>query len=465
MLQPINLQIGCPSPSLFPSQDIISAASATLSDDKIAAEALIYGPDHGFQSLRESVARWLTDFYHPAAGPISPSSIIISNGASGNLANILAKFTDPIYTRRIWMVEPTYFLACPIFEDAGFVDRLRGIPEDDEGIDIDFLREGLTQTDAEAHANGSTQPLKTGPRYPKLYRHIIYCVPAFSNPTGKTMSLRRRESLIRIARAFDALVIADDVYDFLRWPSSAPSPSTSTSTSAPLPHPPPRLVDLDRSLPYPPSSSPSPSQAPSPTRYGNALSNSTFSKLLAPGLRVSFCDCPTPSSANLLSQVGSTQSGGAPSHMSSVFVDNILRSGALQRHVTLTVLPTYARRRAVMVAAVERWLVRPFGVRIVGGAAGEGEVAGGFFLYLLFPPHFPDAKEIADVALREQKLTVAPGEMMAVKGDGGSLERGRKEGGFVSGVRLSWSWCGEREIEEGVWRLGGVVGGLVGGGH
>lgn len=477
MLQPIDLQVGCPSPSLFPREDLIKSAQSTLSNNEVASAALIYGPDPGYQPLRESIARWLTDFYRPSAGPISASQICISNGASGNLANILAKFTDPLYTRRIWMVEPTYFLACPIFEDAGFSGRLHGVPEDDEGIDLDFLRASLQQTDddvataAENNASAApSRPVKLGPQYPKLYRHVIYCVPTFSNPTGKVMSLRRRESLVHLAREFDALIVADDVYDFLRWPDSTDSSSSSSS----LPQPPPRLVDIDRSL-RPSSPSPSPNPHPHPRPYGNAISNGTFSKLIAPGIRVSWCD-GTDAFTSTLSHVGNTRSGGAPGHMASVFVDDMLRSGALQRHVDGVLVPTYARRREVMMQAVRRWL-GPLGVSVMeerpyAEGAGRGkeeedkekevDLAGGFFVYVLFPPrpNLPDAAEIARVALAEHKLTVAAGPIMAVAGDAGSLERGR-DSWAGRGARLAWSWCEEGEIEEGVRRLADCLRGFL----
>ncbi len=74
----------------------------------------------------------MTDTYKPSSGRITSERIGISNGASWNLAALLQKFTDPVFTQRVWMIEPTYFLACPIFHDAGFQGRLRSVPEDGE---------------------------------------------------------------------------------------------------------------------------------------------------------------------------------------------------------------------------------------------------------------------------------------------------------------------------------------------
>src|SRR4051794_33556639 len=95
----------------------------------------------------------------------------------------------------------------------------------------------------------------------KTYDHIIYAVPDFSNPSGKTMTLRRREQLVSLARTYNALIITDDVYDRLQWPTS-PSPERSLyyASKALIP----RLSDIDRNL------APHPSD---PRRFGHTVSN------------------------------------------------------------------------------------------------------------------------------------------------------------------------------------------------
>ena len=172
------------------------------------------------------------------------------------------------------MVEPTYFLACPIFQDAGFTGRMRGVPEDKEGIDLEFLRARLEDAESTDWDRTGAKCLDTG--YPKLYKHIIYCVPTFSNPSGKTMSRSRREGLVKLAREFDALVVSDDVYDFLRWPADQMKPLDTDLGVLP-----PRLVDIDKSL-------------EGGTEYGNTVSNGSFSKIVAPGTRVGWLEAAEP---------------------------------------------------------------------------------------------------------------------------------------------------------------------------
>lgn len=271
----INLQGGWPSTRLHPAKDMEEAAARVFSSADIQQQ-LRYGAGQGEANLRANIASWLSEEYQPKAGPISPERILVTNGASNGLATILQKYSDPGYTRTIWMVEPTYHLACPIFRDAGFAERIRAVPEGERGVDLDFLRQALEESERKASLFGET-PLKKLPElgYPKIYRHVLYMVPTFSNPSGRTMTLEDRVELVRIAREFDVLLVTDDVYDVLRWcPEEGCACQDAHLVS------PPRLVDVDRALP---------GQEP----FGNAISNGSFSKIVAPGVRVGWMEGAT----------------------------------------------------------------------------------------------------------------------------------------------------------------------------
>lgn len=155
----INLLKGWPSPSLLPPEALKAAASTVLSDPSIAVPTLQYGPDEGYQPLREEIARWLTSFYKPEDA-IKPDRICITGGASQNLACILQTFTDPVYTRNVWMVAPSYYLSFRIFEDSCFGGRLKSIPEDEEGIDLDSLSRQIAQSEKRASAGGNIEPVR-----------------------------------------------------------------------------------------------------------------------------------------------------------------------------------------------------------------------------------------------------------------------------------------------------------------
>ena len=88
------------------------------------------------------------------------------------------------------------------------------------------------------------------------------------------MSLDRRTALVRVARQYDALIVTDDVYDMLQWPSS-PNSEKHHSEQAYLP----RVVDIDRYLEGGPVD-----------EYGNAVSNGSFSKIVGPGCRTGWVE-------------------------------------------------------------------------------------------------------------------------------------------------------------------------------
>lgn len=117
--------------------------------------------------------------------------------------------------------------------------------------------------------------MKAACAYRKLYSHIIYCVPTFANPSGIIMSRSRRESLLVLARKYDALIISDDVYDFLHWSLDLNIQVHSKSSMTILP----RMVDLDRTLNGGPQD-----------EFGNAVSNGSFSKIVGPGCRVGWAE-------------------------------------------------------------------------------------------------------------------------------------------------------------------------------
>lgn len=278
--EPINLVRGSPNPCLLPVQLIKDAVQAALSVPSIAKDGFLYGPDPGYEPLREAMAHWLGEFYAPKRD-VSPERICITGGASQNLGCLLNVYTDPEFTRNIWIVAPAYFLAFRIFEDAGFAKRMRAVPEDGEGIDLAFLRAEIKKSEDDARSKGNSKPrYKPERERAKVYKHIIYCVPTFANPTSRTMSLRRRKELVQIAREYDALVVSDDVYDFLQWPADiGRDDSFEVMRVAHLP----RLVDIDSGLD-------GGAEREDADGFGNACSNGSFSKIAGPGLRVGWVE-------------------------------------------------------------------------------------------------------------------------------------------------------------------------------
>ncbi|KAJ9149059.1 Aminotransferase [Pleurostoma richardsiae] len=433
----INLLRGWPSPSLLPAELIKAAANKVLSDPDVYVPGLQYGPDPGHQGLREELAQFLGGFY--GADP-DPERICITGGASQSVACILQSYTEPVYTRAVWAVAPCYYLACPIFEDSGFKGRLRAVPEDEEGINLEWLEKGLEEFEAAA----PDEPVYKDPSpYRKAYQHVIYVVPTCANPSGKTMSLARREGLVALARKHDALVICDDVYDFLTWPLSPTSSPQPPSSPQPVLSPAdpslPRLFDIDFAL------GPSPHDKGG-KHFGHAISNGSFSKLIGPGIRTGWVEA-TRDFAFGLAQTGSTKSGGAPSQLSATMVWEILRSGGVAAHIEGACRPALRRRHRLMMDAVRERLGGTIEV-LDSNLRGAGTY-GGYFVWVTFPDGLA-GREVADRAMRDENLVVPPGEMFQVKGDEDAVR-------FANSIRLCFSWEEEEDIVEGVRRLGRVV--------
>ncbi|KAI1357606.1 pyridoxal phosphate-dependent transferase [Xylaria arbuscula] len=505
----INFLRGWPSTSLLPAAALRAASQTALSDPKVWAPGLEYGPDPGYQPLREALARWLGRFY---GGVIPPSPtgtgasgegnqaqnlsnarrddddestadrITITGGASQSLACLLQSFTDPAQTLAVWIVAPCYFLACPIFEDAGFAGRLRAIPEDAEGVDITFLEREMRaleeqqqqqqqQGQSEKNNGNVGMTYKKLDPYRKFYRHVVYCVPAFSNPSGRTTTYQRREDLVDLARRHDALVICDDVYDMLQW-NISPPPGDPHATSADQPQPNPlhtallpRVADIDISRGRSPHDPPG-------KCFGHAVSNGSFSKLVAPGTRTGW----TYSTADFalgLSRTGSTRSGGAASQIAATIVCELLldRPGGnpsrgearedggecqLDRHIRHVLLPAYARRHAILMRAIRDTLV-PLGLGVAETSLiGREGVYGGYFVWMTLPrtedtagKKWPTARGIAERCRVDEDLMIGNGELFDVYGD--------ESISFGDAIRLCFAWEDEEDLVDGVERLGRVI--------
>jgi DNA-binding transcriptional MocR family regulator len=275
----INLLRGWPAPGSLPAEQLRAASVKALSDPSVFIPGLQYGPDLGYQPLREQLARYLSSVYSSTG---DADRICITGGASQSIACILQSFTDPSFTQTVWAIAPCYYLACPIFEDAGFRGRLRAIPEDAEGIDLKWLERGLKA--GEPSHPKDPPAFKTPSPHRKVYRHIIYCVPTCSNPSGKSMSESRRCGLVALARKHDALIISDDVYDLLQWPIKARSQSFTSGSLPPLLpiRPLPRLVDIDLSL----GPSEFDAQHPAGLHFGRKSPSSNFLRPIMPHLLV-----------------------------------------------------------------------------------------------------------------------------------------------------------------------------------
>lgn len=249
------------------------------------------------------------------------------------------------------------------------------------------------------------------------------------------MSLRRRTELVHLARRHDALIISDDVYDSLQWPvcrnQGALRDDSPPATVLP------RLCDIDIALGP---------MDDDPRHFGNAVSNGSFSKIVAPGVRTGWAE-GTPAFAYGLSQTGSTRSGGSPSQFGATAMCRLLRDGALDSHLQSVIIPALQRRHALLLSALGEHMA-PLGV-LYDTESGGRAMYGGYFVWLSLPGTL-DSEAIAEYAKREENLVFGHGRMFEVYGDEESVPSRHH-------IRVSFSWESEEAIVEGIQRLASVV--------
>jgi 2-aminoadipate transaminase len=229
-------------------------------------------------------------------------------------------------------------------------------------------------------------------RRPKL----LYTIPNFHNPGGVTMSLERRERLVRVARERELLIVEDNPYGQIRFEGEAL----------------PSLYELDDGA-------------------GWVIYVSTFSKILAPGIRVGWVVAPPPVLRKM--NMGKQGADLCSSTVSQRFVLEYLRRHDWRDHVA-RLNGIYRSRRDAMLRALEEEFP---------AEATWTRPRGGLFVWATLPDYI-DTKDLQAKAL-DRQVAFVPGEAAFLDG------RGRHS------MRLNYSGVPEAVISEGVARLGEAV--------
>ncbi len=301
---------------------------------------------------------------------IDPAELLVTNGASQAIDLICT-----LYARTgdaILVEEPTYFLARKIFDDHGL--RPVPLPMDEEGLVVEAVEEAL----------GRVRPA------------FLYTIPTYHNPTSRCLAAERRRRLAALSRERGLLVVADEVYHPLAY--GAP--------------PPPPLAAF--------------------CREAEIVSIGSFSKILAPGLRLGWLQAD-PRHIRRIAACGLLDSGGGLNPYTSGIVGSAIELGLAQEHLAL-LKATYRARLGALCKALRAEL--PSEVRF-------REPEGGFFVWLEFPPAI-DTAALLPRAL-ERGLEFMPGPRFSHRD------------GLRHGMRLSFAYFEIPDLEEGARRLGRLV--------
>lgn len=366
----ISFAGGLPAPEFFPIERARMAADLALSER--GQESLQYSTTEGMPELRALIAERLSDDYLR----ISPDNILITTGSQQGLdliGRVLVDDGDAVIVEN-----PTYLGMLTAWRpyDLNYLP----VPTDADGMDIDAL-----------------EPLLR--RQPKL----LYVVPNFQNPGGFTLSVERRERLVKLLARYEIPLVEDNPYGELCY-SGAPRPS---------------ILGLDaRNLGI-------------RTPDGHVIYVGTFSKILSPGLRIGFVVASAPVIDKL---VQAKQSADLHTSTLDQFITyEVARDGFIDRHVQ-HLCAVYRERRDIMLAAMARCF--PPEVK-------WSEPDGGLFLLVTAPPHVDTTALLADAVRR--KVAFVPGADFHI------------DGGGQNTFRLNFSNAKPEMIEAGIQRLGDLL--------
>ncbi len=365
----ISLAFGAPDPQFFPAARLAEAARLALMDFPAYGVALQYGSVNGNPVLLEELSRKLE---REEGRPVEPGTLAITNGSSQAISlavQVLANPGDVCVSEA-----PTFMGTIRHMRFNGV--KIIAASLDDDGLDLSAL-------------DGIFKKLRAAGTPPRF----LYSIPTFNNPTGVTMPLARRRALLDLAAHHDVPIIEDDAYGDLRYDGE------------PLP----ALHALDR--------------------HGVVVRLGTFSKIVAPGVRLGFI-LADPA---LIQRLQPFKGEGSTNGMASLVVATLMKSGGLAEHIE-TLKQGYRARRDAMYAALDAEM--PDGVTWT-------RTEGGFFVWMTLAPRVDMEKVTAKAA--EERVVALSGTDCFPDGRGSH------------NLRLSFSLQPPDRIVEGVRRLGRAI--------
>ncbi len=363
----ISFAGGMPAPDIFPIEEFRDACVKVMEEN--GREALQYGTTEGYLPLREMIARHSNQY----GINVTAENIMITNGSQQALDLIGKIFINP--GDRILVESPTYLGALQAWN--AYNAQYIAVGSDNEGIIVDRLESAL----------------RAGPKF-------MYILPNFQNPTGATIPLDRRLRLVELADRYGVPIIEDDPYGQLRFEGKHL----------------PALEVLDDQL-----------RGNNGCYHGNVIYLSTFSKILAPGLRLAWV-VATP---EIIQKLVTAKQGTdlQPPTFNQIVTYEVGRKGFLEQHVK-KIISVYRERRDIMLEELEHNM--PEGVSWT-------HPQGGLFLWATLPKG-TDSQMLLSKAV-EKKVAFVPGHSF------------HPDGGGKNTMRLNFSNAQPEMIRIGIQRL------------
>lgn len=361
----ISFAGGLPAPELFPVEEIKEISRLLMEES--GRVALQYSTTEGYEPLRQKIAARIGRKFQTQA---SAEEVMITSGSQQAL-----DFTGKLFLDAgdvVLCESPTYLAAISAFR--AYQPEFIAVPTDDDGMIIEELERILATTDNVK---------------------LVYVIPDFQNPTGRTWSRERRRRFIETVSRYGVAVLEDNPYGELRFEGEIL----------------PSIKSMDRE--------------------GLVIGTGTFSKTFCPGMRIGWLVAAPPVIEKyVLIKQGADLCTSLRNQMEiDLFMELFDFEGNLVRLTEL-----YRQRRNSMVAALEAMM--PEGVSFT-------RPQGGLFLWVTLPERI----KAIDLLKRclEQNVAFVPGDSFF------------PNGGVENTLRLNYSNMPEDRIREGVARLAAAI--------
>jgi 2-aminoadipate transaminase len=356
----ISFAGGLPSPLTFPVERMREAYDAVLT--RAGKVALQYGPSDGYAPLRE----WIADSLSTPDSKIVPEQVLMLSGSQQGLDLLGKVLVDE--GSKVLVETPSYLGALQAF--SVYRPQFVSVATDDDG---------LVPADLEAVGQGA---------------RLLYSLPNFQNPTGRSMTLERRVALVETCARLGIPLIEDDPYGALSY------------NGEPLP----KLLNMNP---------------------GGVVYMGSFSKVLTPGIRLGYAVAPVPLARKLEQAKQATDLHTA--QLTQMVVHEVVKDGFLSEHIP-TIRQLYADQCQAMLDALQEFFP---------ASATWTRPQGGMFIWVTLPAHI-NSMELLEAAVAEN-VAFVPGAPFYANTPASNT------------MRLSFVTVPPEQIRIGVQKLGRLI--------
>lgn len=362
----ISFSMGSPARELYPVDSIREIVDEVLAND--SQRSLSYGSTDGWQPLKKA---YLEHVAKPKGVIASEDEVVVTTGSTQGVDLLTQILIDP--GDCILVESPTYLNTISVFKK--YEAKIVSVKMDDEGIIISDLEEKI-----------------------KLHKpKMLYTIPTFQNPSGKTLLVERRKMIADLASKYDMIVLEDDPYCDLRYRGSSVPP----------------IKTFDKT--------------------GHVVLANSFSKTIAPGLRVGTMVGSKEIIDALILAKGITDTNTPI--LAQAICSGFLDRGLLPAHLE-SMVPLYLERLDAMLGGIKKYFPEEIKYTVP---------EGGLFVWVDLPDTV-NTKTLLKKAAVEYKVSYVPGSAFCVDdGDG------------IHSIRLNFSANNAEKIDEGLKRLGELL--------